>query len=94
MENLQEELAQEGQAEQKEITIIVNARKKEWNQRTISYEQVVVLAFGSYSPDPNVVYTVTFSNSQHLPHEGSLVKGKTARVSEGMIFNVTQTNKS
>ena len=94
MESNQENLGNETQEAQKEIKIIVNARVKEWDERTISYEQVVILAFGSYSSDPNVVYTVTYSKSHQIPHEGSLVKGKIIKVNEGMIFNATQTNKS
>lgn len=77
-----------------EVTIIVNTREKVWNEKKISYEQVIVLAFGSYSNDPNVVYTVTYSKGPESHHEGSLVSGKSVEVKDGMIFNVTQTNKS
>ena len=78
----------------KKIIIIVNTRKKEWGEKKISYEQVVVLAFDSYSNDENIVYTVTFSKGPKPYNEGSLVKGDSVKVKEGMIFNVTQTNKS
>lgn len=78
----------------KEVTIIVNTREKTWNKKEISYEEVIVLAFDSYSNDENVVYTVTYSKGPDSHHEGSLVKGGNAKVKDGMIFNVTQTNKS
>ena len=78
----------------KEVTIIVNTREKTWNKKEISYEEVIVLAFGSYSNDENVVYTVTYSKGPDSHHEGSLVKGCSVKVKDGMIFNVTQTNKS
>lgn len=78
----------------KEVTIIVNTREKTWNKKEISYEEVIVLAFGSYSNDENVVYTVTYSKGHDSHHEGSLVKGDSVKVKDGMIFNVTQTNKS
>ena len=78
----------------KEVTIIVNTREKTWNKKEISYEEVIVLAFGSYSNDENVVYTVTYSKGPDSHHEGSLVKGGIVKVKDGMIFNVTQTNKS
>ena len=78
----------------KEFTIIVNTREKEWDKKEISYSEVVVLAFGSYSDDPNVVYTVTYSKAEKPKHEGSLVKGEGVKVKNGMIFNVSQTNKS
>jgi hypothetical protein len=78
----------------KEVTIIVNTREKKWDKKEISYKEVVVLAFGSYSDDPNVVYTVTYSKGERPHQEGSLVKGESVKVKDGMIFNVTQTNKS
>lgn len=80
---------------EKEVTIIVNTREKTWDKNEkISYEQVIELAFGSYSNDENIVYTVTYSKGNNPKHEGSLVKGESVKVKEGMIFNVTQTNKS
>jgi len=76
------------------IVIIVNTRDKKWHKKEISYEQVAVLAFGSYSPDPNIVYTVKYSKGPEHNRQGSLVKGKSVKVECGMIFDVTQTNKS
>ena len=76
------------------VMLIVNTREKKWEKPQISFEEVVTLAFGSFSPDPNVTYTVTFSNGPKSKHEGTLVKGKSVKVKNGMIFNVSQTNKS
>lgn len=78
---------------QKEDIIIVNTREKTWTEKKISYEQVVELAFGSYSEDENIVYTVTYKKGEEK-HEGSLVSGQSVPVKGGMIFNVTKTNKS
>ncbi|MBZ5615718.1 MAG: multiubiquitin domain-containing protein [Acidobacteriia bacterium] len=78
----------------KEVTIIVNTREKTWDKKQISYQEVVILAFGSYSNDENVVYTVTYSRGEKSHHEGSLVKGESVNVKDGMIFNVSQSNKS
>lgn len=79
---------------EKEVKIIVNTREKTWNKKEISYEEVVTLAFGNPSNDENVVYTVTYSKGPDSHKEGSLVKGDSVKVKDGMIFNVTQTNKS
>lgn len=78
---------------QKEFKIIVNTREKVWTEKKITYEQVVTLAFGSYSSDENVVYTVTYAKGEEK-HEGTMVKGQSVPIKDGMIFNVTQTNKS
>jgi len=78
----------------KELSIIVNTREKKWGKKEISYKEVVELAFGSYSEDENVVYTVTYSKGPDSHKEGSLVRGESVKVKNGMIFNVSQTNKS
>lgn len=76
------------------VTLIVNTREKKWDKPQISFEEVVILAFGSYSQDPNVIYTVTFSHGPKPKNEGTLVRGQSVMVKNRMIFNVSQTNKS
>ena len=96
MENVLEEKEkpEEHNKPDRKVTIIVNGRKKIWEKKEISYEEVIVLAFGSYTDDPNIVYTVTYAKGDKPKHEGSLNKGESVKVKDGMIFNATQTNKS
>ncbi len=94
MEKNNKDHENQNHGEDRKVKIIVNTREKIWNKESISYEEVVILAFGSYSSDPNTVYTVTYSKGQSPHKEGSLVKGDSVKVKDGMIFNVTQTNKS
>lgn len=79
---------------QKEFKIIVNAREKAWSQATISFVQVIVLAFGSHDNNPNKGYTVTYSKGPKSNREGSMVKGSVVDVKNNMIFDVTATDKS
>jgi uncharacterized protein YegP (UPF0339 family) len=76
------------------VEIIVNGRPKQWSKKLISFEEVVVLAFGSYNNNPNVCYTITYSKGYHSKPEGSMVKGQEVKVKRKMIFNVTATDKS
>jgi hypothetical protein len=76
------------------ITIIVNGRSKNWTEKVITFEQIVVLAFGTYDPNPNKVYTITYDRGPHENPEGSMVKGDRVFVKDKMIFNVTATDKS
>lgn len=76
------------------VTIIVNTLPKEWGEKKISYEQVVTLAFGSHEDNPLISYTVEFFRGPKDQHEGSLTKGKSVTVKEGMVFNVTKTDRS
>jgi hypothetical protein len=79
---------------EKVFTIIVNAKEREFNGDEISFNQVIELAFGSVSTDPNVAYTITYKRGHGNKPEGSMVKGDVVKVKEGMIFNATMTNKS
>lgn len=77
-----------------EVNIIVNARPHIWKEVSISFEQLVVLAFGSYDNNPSKGYTVTYSRGWEPKPEGTMVKGSVVRVKNKMIFDVTATDKS
>lgn len=83
-----------GDIKNKEVTILVNAREKSWTEKTISYDELIVLAFDAISSDPNVSYTVTYKKGDNNKPEGIMVKGDEVKVKDGMRFNVTQTNRS
>lgn len=74
--------------------IIVNAREKAWTDNTISFDDVVKLAYGEVSTNPNVIYTINYKRGVPSKPEGSMIKGEVISVNNKMIFNVTQTNKS
>lgn len=76
------------------ITLIVNGRPKLWIEKTITFEQVVVLAFGNFDPNPAKIYTVTYDKGPHENSEGTMVKGGKVYVKDKMIFNATATDKS
>lgn len=76
----------------KEFTIVVNAREKTVTEKKLSYWDVIKLAYPNAQPQPNVVYRVDYTN----PHgrDGSLVEGQEVPIKEGVIFNVSPTDKS
>jgi hypothetical protein len=78
----------------KEIRIVVNGREKPWDKKQISFEQVVVLAYGKYVDKPTMVYTVAYEDGPKENPEGSLVRGKSVFVKNKMIFHATETDKS
>lgn len=77
-----------------EITLIVNGKPKLFCQKTITYEQVIELAFGSYDPNPDKIYTITYDRGPHENEEGSMVKGTLVYVKNKMIFNADFTGRS
>lgn len=78
----------------KQLAIIVNGREKIWNEKNISFEQVVILAFGSYVENQNRVFTITYKRGVANKPEGTMDRGDTVKVKNKMIFNVTATDKS
>lgn len=78
----------------REVTIIVNGREKTVTDKELSFEEIVDLAFDSPPSGPNVVFTITYRRGHGHRPEGSLKPGETVRVKDGMIFNVTATDKS
>ena len=92
MSNSQEN-KQEGQGHKKEVTIIVNARKKVVPKDDITFAEIVNLAFGNPLTGQNIVTTVTYRRGEDNK-SGTLIEGQTVKAKDGMIFDVTQTDKS
>lgn len=76
------------------VTLIVNGRPKPWAEKSITFEEAVALAYGSYDPNPDKAYTVTYDKGPHQNPEGAMVNGTKVFVKDRMVFNVTCTDKS
>lgn len=74
----------------KSYDIVVNGKQRTVTENSISYEQVVRIAF----PDGpfDILYTVAYAN----PHgkDGTLAPSQDTHVKDGMSFNVVKTNRS
>ena len=82
----------QARGQNKTSTIIVNGRPREVIGKTVSYEEIVKLAFPDDPSNQDIDFTVAYAN----PHgkDGELVAGQEVHVKEGMVFNVTKTNRS
>lgn len=76
----------------KTVAIIVNGRRRELTGKSISYAEIVRLAFPDDPSNQDIDFTVAYAN----PHgkDGELVAGQEVHVKKGMVFNVTKTNRS
>lgn len=79
---------------EKEITIVVNARKKETVETRLSFDEVVKLAFETPPTGPNVLFTITYRNGPRENPEGSLLESKSVKIKKGMVFCVAATDRS
>jgi len=77
-----------------EGAIIVNGESKKWDKRKISFKEVIILAFGTYDENPNIVYTVAYEDGPKENPEGSMIKDTEVFVKNKMIFHATATDKS
>ena len=83
-----------GPAQPRRFTIIVNGQKKVVTTRTVGFAEIVKLAFSTPPNGGNILYTVSYEDGPRVNPQGSLKEGQTVKVKNGMIFNVTATDKS
>ena len=74
-----------------EFQIFVNGQHRSWNKKTITYTEVVNLAFPSHGG--NEMFTVMYTHGPHNS-KGTLVDGQEVEVDNGMRFDVHRTDKS
>lgn len=92
--NNSHENGHEGHGHQKEYTIIVNGRQKMVTKKELSFIEIIALAFDNPPTGPNIVFTVTYRKGEGNKPEGTLIEGETVKIKNGMVFNVTATDKS
>lgn len=79
---------------QKIFGIIVNAQKKEVVETKLSFDEVVKLAYPIPPDGQNIMFTITYRKGPKQNPKGSLVESQTVRIKNGMIFDVTPTDRS
>ena len=78
----------------REITVKVNTRPHTVNTKTLTFEEVVKLSDANAAPSETRIYTVTYKRGPVENAQGTLVEGSRVHVQDGMLFNVTFTDKS
>jgi hypothetical protein len=83
---------EEAPGQNKEVTIIVNGRDYPWNEKRISFVQVLNLI--GVSETDKIYYMITYSKGEDKVPKGEITKTKDAKVKDGMIINAKPNNKS
>ena len=78
----------------KDVTIVVNGTQKTIQKDDITYDEVVRLAFETPPYGENTLFSVTYRRGHGNKPEGILAEGESVKAKEGMIFDVTATDKS
>jgi Multiubiquitin len=79
--------------EPKLVTIIVNGTPHEVAKTEISFAEVVALAYPVPPSGPNIVISVSYRRGHGDKPKGILAEGASVKVKDGMIFDVTVTDK-
>lgn len=78
----------------RDYELVVNARPHVVDDDTVTFNQIVELAFPGATANPNLVHSITFRGA-HKPQRGQLAEGGSVEIKKkGAIFSVTQTDKS
>jgi hypothetical protein len=81
--------------QEKGFTIIVNGRRKTIKNPELSFDDIVKLAFETPPAGENVVMTVVYRDGPKQNPSGTMLpQGKKVHAADGMIFDVTATDKS
>ncbi len=76
------------------VNIVVNGREKTITGKVITFDDLVHLAFENPPTGEFICFTITYRRGHGNRPEGILNEGESVRVKDGMIFNVTATDKS
>lgn len=86
---------EQGKGKDKTITIVVNGREKEVPKKDeLTFDELVDLAFDNPPTGEFICFTITYRKGHGDKPEGTLPEGESVKVKDGMIFNVTATDKS
>jgi len=87
-------MAKDNDKSEKDITIIVNGREKTVTTRELTEDELVKLAFDDPPTGEFICFTITYRRGHGNKPEGTLDEGERLKLKEGMIINVTATDKS
>jgi hypothetical protein len=77
------------------IRIFVDTQPKKIHKKELSFAEVVALAYDEQPPKgANWAFTVGYSHGPRANPEGSLTKGHSVKIKDGMRFDVSATNES
>ncbi len=78
----------------KSVTIVINGTEHAVEKDHLSYEEVIKLAYENPPYGENTLFSVTYRRGNGNKPDGTLTIDECVKVKEGMIFDVTATDKS
>lgn len=81
------------QGNHKSVTIIVNTREHSVEKDDMAFDEIVALAFNPVPSGPYVLLTVTYHRGPGNKSD-DVLPGKSVKIKDGMVFDVTATDRS
>lgn len=78
----------------KNTSIFVNGREKVIPDNKLLFSDLIRIAFETPPTGQNICFTVTYRNGPKKNPDGKMVEDSKVKIKEGMVFNVTATDKS
>ena len=78
----------------KGFEIIVNGRENTVESKELTFDELVLLAFDDPPTGEFICFTITFRRGEGKKPQGTLIEGELVKLKNGMIFNVSATDKS
>lgn len=80
----------------KEYKVIVNLETKEVPDQTVTFDEILRLAFSDKADDLNITFKVTFRKAEGERHEGAMVEGDSVKIKQNgtTSFTVVHATKS
>ena len=72
-----------GPAQPRKFTIIVNGQKKVVTTKTVTFDEIVKLAFPTPPQGANILYTVSYEDGPRINPQGSMKEGQSVKVKNG-----------
>lgn len=76
------------------VRITVNTTDSDEHKGKITYERVIEIGYPDYAAHPNATYSIIYERGPKANPEGTLSKGGSVVVAEGMRFRVKRTGES
>lgn len=80
--------------ESRNTAIIMNGTEITVSGKELTYNQLVNLGLENPPTGDSICITITYRRGRGNKPEGTLAEGENVKIKEGMIFNVTATDKS
>lgn len=74
--------------------IFINAKRKTTTKASLTFEELIALAFDNPPTGPDVQFTVQYTRGPAPTPSGTLLEGQSVTIKNGMEFDVTSTNRS